>query len=120
LNILVKDIWNQVTEGFTRLHGKALKDLWLKHTRPLSFSKGLFVLGVPNHFIQEWLEKKYIQDFEKLFLEITGSPVKIKIKIDGYLYRLMKEMQGKLDPPDAKSPKYALSNGPAWTSQSGI
>jgi len=97
LNVLAKDIWKQVTEGFTHLHGKGLKDLWLKHTRPLSFSKGLFILGVPNLFVQEWLEKKYVKDIEKIFKEVTGSPVKIMIKIDGYLYRLIKEMQGDLD-----------------------
>ncbi|MHC4943649.1 MAG: DnaA ATPase domain-containing protein [Planctomycetota bacterium] len=96
MNLLVQDIWEQVVEGFVRLHGKALRDLWLQHTRPLSFTKGLFVLGVPNLFIREWLEKKYLDDLEKLFLDVTGCPVKIMLKIDGYLYRLMKENQGAL------------------------
>lgn len=96
MNLLVQDIWDQVVEGFVRLHGQALMDLWLKHTRPLSFNKGLFVLGVPNLFIREWLEKKYARDLEQLFVEVTGCPIKVMIKIDGYLYRLMKENQGAL------------------------
>lgn len=105
MNLLVQDIWKQVTEGFSRLHGKALKELWLKYTRPLSFTKGLFVLGVPNVFVQEWIEKKYLKDLEGLFLEVTGCPVKIMIKVDGYLYRLMKEMQGDLDREGREEPK---------------
>lgn len=96
MNLLIQDIWDQVVDGFVLQHSQALKDLWLKHTRPLSFSKGLFVLGVPNLFIREWLEKKYLQDLENLFNEITGCPIKIMLKIDGYLYRLMKENQGAL------------------------
>ncbi|MFH1998618.1 MAG: DnaA/Hda family protein [Planctomycetota bacterium] len=99
MNLLVQDIWDQVIEGFVQHHGQSLKDLWLKHTRPLSFSKGLFVLGVPNLFIQEWLEKKYLKDIEDLFVEITGCPIKIMLKIDGYLYRIMKETQGVLRGP---------------------
>ena len=95
LNVLVQDIWNQVLEGFSRHHGKAILDLWLKHTRPMSFSKGLFILGVPNLFVQEWLERKYIRDLEGLFVEVTGCPVKVITRIDGYLYRLMKENRGK-------------------------
>ena len=76
MNLLVQDIWNQVLEGFARLHGGAMKELWLKHSRPLSFTKGLFVLGVPNLFVREWLERKYIKDIESLFMEVTGCPVK--------------------------------------------
>lgn len=93
LNLLVQDIWNQVLDGFSRRHGDALRDLWLKHTRPMSFSKGLFVLGVPNLFIREWLERKYLGDLETLFTEVTGSPVKVMIRIDGYLYRLMRRVR---------------------------
>jgi len=96
LNLLVQDIWDQVVDGFVQKHGQSLKDLWLQHTRPLSFSKGLFVLGVPNLFIQEWLEKKYLKDIEQLFFEITGCSIRIMFKIDGYLYRIMKESQGAL------------------------
>ena len=93
MNILKQQIWNQVLDGFAKRHGNGLLDLWFKHTRPLSFSKGLFVLGVPNLFVREWLEKKYIKDVEELFLEITGSPVKVTVKIDGYLFRFMNEME---------------------------
>ena len=91
MNLLTQHIWNQVRDGFAERHGNGLRDLWFKHTRPLSFSRGLFVLGVPNLFVREWLEKKYVKDVEELFHEITGSPVKVIIKIDGYLYRLMTE-----------------------------
>lgn len=92
MNLLTQHIWNQVRDGFAERHGNGLRDLWFKHTRPLSFSRGLFVLGVPNLFVREWLEKKYVKDVEELFHEITGSPVKVIIKIDGYLYRLMTEV----------------------------
>ena len=95
MNLLVQDIWNQVLDGFTHRHSAALRDLWLKHTRPLSFNKGLFVLGVPNLFIREWLERKYLQDLEALFTEVTGSRVKVMLRIDGYLYRLMRKMHGE-------------------------
>ncbi len=95
MNLLTQHIWNQVRDGFAERHGNGLRDLWFKHTRPLSFSRGLFVLGVPNLFVREWLEKKYVKDVEELFHEITGSPVKVIIKIDGYLYRLMTEVENE-------------------------
>ncbi len=68
-------------------------DLWFKHTRPLSFTRGVFILGVPNFFVKEWLEKKYVGDIEDIFQEITGSSVSVLVKIDGYMYRLMTEMK---------------------------
>lgn len=100
MNLLTLNLWEQVCEGFASRHSTVLRDLWFKHTRPLSFSRGVFVLGVPNLFVREWLEKKYVHEIEELFQEITGSPVKILIKIDGYLYRLMNEM--KTDPAGTK------------------
>lgn len=104
LNLLKLEIWGQVRDGFARRHGNAIRDLWFKHTRPLSFSRGLFVLGVPNLFIKEWLEKKYVAELEEIFKDLTGSPVRILVRIDGYTYRLMKEMGDEPSPPVGAEP----------------
>ncbi len=91
LNLLKLKIWSQVRDGFARRHGNAIRDLWLKHTRPLSFSRGLFVLGVPNLFIKEWIEKKYVAELEEIFKELTGSPMRILVRTDGHTCTLLKE-----------------------------
>lgn len=82
MNLLTRDLWQEVRQAFRTDLGVAAADLWLKHTQPLDFSRGVFRLGVPNDVVREWLEHRYRDDLERIFQRLTGSPVRILVQVD--------------------------------------
>jgi chromosomal replication initiator protein len=76
------DIWVAVADAFRRLRGAAAHDLWLGRAEPHSFRRGLFTLGVENADVKAALDGPYRQDIEELFREITGSPVRLRTRLD--------------------------------------
>lgn len=75
------DIWSAVAEAFERLRGRQAHDLWLKRARPVSFHRGLFTLGVDEAAVKAALDGPYRADLESLFLDITGSPVRVRTEV---------------------------------------
>lgn len=77
-----REIWSDVREAFRAAHGAAVADLWLAQVQPLSFSKGVFAIGVPNEVVLEVLEKKYRPSIESIFHDLTGSAVRVLLKVE--------------------------------------
>jgi chromosomal replication initiator protein len=50
---------------------------WLRGTTGLSFEDGTFVVGVPNTFVAEYLEKNLYSLIEKVLTGITRSKIKV-------------------------------------------
>ncbi len=85
MNLLARDLWQEVQDAFRAAHGPAIAGLWLQHARPLDFAHGVFRLGVPNEVIRDWLEHRYRQELEAIFRKLTGSAVRLLLKVDGSL-----------------------------------
>ncbi len=82
INVVARDLWHEVEQKFRAERGAPAADLWLSQTRPLEFSRGLFVLGVPNAVVREWLDHRYRDDLERIFQQLTGSSVRVLLRID--------------------------------------
>ncbi|MGQ0552079.1 MAG: DnaA ATPase domain-containing protein [Planctomycetota bacterium] len=75
------DIWRAVSEGFARLRGPKPGELWLAGARPAAFRRGLFLLDVPHASAKAALDARYLGDLEGLFLQVTGSPVRVLVRV---------------------------------------
>lgn len=73
------EIWREVTEEFGRRRGRVPRDLWLRDARPMSFRRGLFTLSVDDAAAKTAIEASYASDLECIFLDITGSPVRLRV-----------------------------------------
>ena len=76
-----KQIWSVVTEAFGRLRGKQARGLWLDKAEPSSFHRGLFTLDVQDASMKEAIDSCYREDIESIFLDITGSPVRLRTRV---------------------------------------
>ncbi|MBK6941130.1 MAG: hypothetical protein IPH13_13190 [Planctomycetes bacterium] len=85
MNVLAKDLWAEVRDQLRVERGPAPVDLWLKNTRPVDFARGVFTLAVPTRVVKDWLEHRYRDDIEGIFQRLTGSPVKMALKVDAGL-----------------------------------
>lgn len=80
--LFARELWGDVREAFTAAHGAPVADLWLAQIQPLSFTKGVFALGVPNEVVLEVLEKKYRPSIESIFHDLTGSGVRVLLRVE--------------------------------------
>jgi len=54
---------------------------WFKNTRMLRFKDGIFVVGVPNVFIKQQLERKYIEQILQTLAKNNVKPERLEFKI---------------------------------------
>src|SRR5690349_17790471 len=97
MNVLAKDLWVEVRDALRIERGPTPVDLWLKNTRPVDFARGVFTLAVPTRVVKDWLEHRYRVDIEAIFQRLTGSPVKMHLKVDAGLPLLAAATDGGAD-----------------------
>ncbi|MBI4880086.1 MAG: hypothetical protein HY812_10580 [Planctomycetes bacterium] len=85
MNLLARDLWQEVQNAFRAARGPAVAGLWLQQARPLGFVRGVFTLGVPNEVVRDWLEHRYSAELEGIFRRLTGSAVRLLLKVDASL-----------------------------------
>lgn len=55
---------------------------WFKNTFIVEYKKGVFVIGVPTFFVEDWLKKKYLANIETALKHQVDEEIKqIKFKI---------------------------------------
>ncbi len=60
---------------------KANYQTWLKDSIGLSYKNDLFIVGVPNTFTVEWLEKRLRHLIKKTLSSIVGGPVEVEFQV---------------------------------------
>ncbi|MCX6808328.1 MAG: chromosomal replication initiator protein DnaA [Candidatus Berkelbacteria bacterium] len=61
---------------------KANFETWFKTTFIFEYKKGVFTIGVPTFFVEDWLKKKYLKDIQKALQNQIDDPIQlIKFKI---------------------------------------
>lgn len=80
-----KQIWETALGALELQVSKANYQTWLKDTVGVSFENDIFVIGTPNAFIVEWLEKRLRHLIKKTLAGIIGHPVEIEFQICGEL-----------------------------------
>lgn len=61
---------------------KANFETWFKNTFIYDYKKGVFTIGVPTFFAEDWLKKKYMKEIQKALQSQIDEPIEtIKFKI---------------------------------------
>ncbi|MFA5926709.1 MAG: chromosomal replication initiator protein DnaA [Patescibacteria group bacterium] len=78
----VAEIWRNVLGELEVTLSKANFQTWFKGTFILEFKKGIFTIGVPNFFAEDWLKKKYLKEIQRaLQKQVDEEVVAVKFKI---------------------------------------
>jgi chromosomal replication initiator protein len=88
-------IWDAVQNDIVKKIGTKRHNLWIKHTTLKSIDDSVALIGVPNLFIQAWLEKKFKEDLRASIKQVVGKDLAVKFVIDGALFRMMRESQDR-------------------------
>lgn len=80
-------------EAIARRIGEPRYHFWFEHNTKLSWGDERLVVGVPNHFYQEWLEKTFADDVRAAAAEVLGRPLEIRFHIDPELFQAARRAQ---------------------------
>ena len=75
---LAQEIWEAALGELQLQVNKPNYNTWLKDTSGISFQDDLFVVGVPNVFIAEWLTNRLYSLIRKTLANITGRDVDVQ------------------------------------------
>ena len=76
------EIWRNALGELQVSLSKANFETWFKSTFIFEFKKGVFIVGVPTFFVEDWLKKKYFKEIQKALQNQIDEPiVAIKFKI---------------------------------------
>ena len=56
--------------------------LWFDRTLPVDLSDGTFVLGVPNDFALDWIEKRFSDRVGDALTQVLGDTVRLSLVVD--------------------------------------
>lgn len=85
------DLWSSVLEDIEKEVGEQRFSLWFRNVRPVRMEAGEILLGVPNLFVQEWLETHFLGALrQKLSQHLDRTPT-VKFVIDPQLFQQARE-----------------------------
>ncbi|MDH4300031.1 MAG: chromosomal replication initiator protein DnaA [Dehalococcoidia bacterium] len=76
-----KDIWQSALGKLQIQVSKANYTTWLSDSQGLNCHDNVFVVGVPNVFVAEWLSKRLYPLVRKTLVDITGRDVDVRFEI---------------------------------------
>ena len=78
----IHELWQYILTEMKEKVSKPSYDTWLSETKASDVTDDVFTVLVPNEFIRNWLEKKYLKVIKQLLLEITGQDLSVNFVIE--------------------------------------
>jgi chromosomal replication initiator protein len=72
--------------------------LWFENKTKFAWENDLLVIGVSNHFFQEWLQKTFAEDIRAAALAVSGQPIQVRFAIDPELFQAARREQAEHGP----------------------
>ncbi len=94
-----QEIWDTALGELQLQVSKANYRTWLEKTRGLSYQDNQLILGVPNTFVAEYLDKNLRSLIEKTLIGITQCDVKIIFTVDNLSYGLEAKLAEQVNLP---------------------
>jgi chromosomal replication initiation ATPase DnaA len=93
LRMIAGDITEALGQALATRIGKKRYELWFAGNTRLSWQEGQLVVGVPNLFYHDWLQKTYAQDIAAVAQELLGQPAPVRFAIDPELLKAARKRQ---------------------------
>ncbi|HCC32993.1 MAG TPA: chromosomal replication initiator protein DnaA [Clostridiales bacterium] len=77
----LSEIWDRTLELLRYELLKPSFDTWLLNTQPLALMDDTIVIGVPNEFARDWLERRYAEDIRRTLRRVLERDLRIKFVI---------------------------------------
>ena len=75
-------IWEAAKKHLRGRINDSAFQFWFDRTVPLGLEDGAFVIGVPNDFAREWIERRLAKQVAEALTEVLGDAVEVRIVVD--------------------------------------
>src|SRR6516162_8085949 len=75
--------------------GQPRYNLWFADKTKFTWQGDELLVGVANHFVQEWLEKKFIDDIATAVAQVSGQIPSVRFTIDPDLFQSSRRDQAQ-------------------------
>jgi chromosomal replication initiator protein len=75
--------------------GQPRYNLWFVDKTKFTWQGDKLLIGVANHFVQEWLEKKFIDDIATAVAQVSGQTPNVRFAIDPELFQASRRDQAQ-------------------------
>jgi chromosomal replication initiator protein len=100
--------------------GEPRYQFWFAANTRFAWQDGVLVVGVPNHFYQEWLARTFGEAVHQAAADVLGRPMQVQFNIDPELFQAARRAQAQEHGNQASSratvladPTRAAEEGPA-------
>jgi len=76
-----QEVWDRALGELQIEVSKPNYTTWLKNSRGISCQDDVFVVGVPNTFVAEWLARRFYSLIEKTLANIIGGDVEVQFAV---------------------------------------
>jgi chromosomal replication initiator protein len=80
-------------QAITQRIGEPRYNLWFEQKTKFTWENDLLVVGVPNHFYQEWLQRTFADVVRTATSEVFGRPMQVRFAIDPELFQAARRAQ---------------------------
>jgi len=80
-------VWSRILSDIKEDIGEQRFNLWIGHTKLVSFDSSRVEIGVPNLFVQEWLEGRFKELFANVCAAHVGAKPEVCFVIHGKLFK---------------------------------
>jgi chromosomal replication initiator protein len=84
--------------------GEPRYHLWFANRTKITWDDDHLVVGVPNHFVQDWLQAKFAEDVRAAAGDVLERPVQVRFVIDPELFQAARKEQEACAKPAAPKP----------------
>lgn len=81
-NTSVKTLWNRAVEPLRSKLGAGEFDAWIRPIAPLSASRDVVELAVPNRLFAAWLEEHYLEELAQAWASAAGGRARFSLRWD--------------------------------------
>jgi len=115
-------LWETVLQSIQETIGPQKFQLWFLSTRLIDIDDTAAVVGVPNVFTRDWLERRFAGDVSRALEAALGRRVDVTFRIDPGLYKRRQGEIAKALPsePTVAPPKPACTGKPSHTLSSFV
>jgi len=75
-------IWDEAKKHLRGSLNESAFQFWFDRTLPLGLDDGAFVIGVPNDFAREWIEKRFAAQVAAALGQVLGDAVEVRVVVD--------------------------------------
>jgi len=112
-----RDVVAALEQMIAQRVGDKRYDFWFARNTKLTWEDDQLVVGVPNHFFQEWLQNTFASAVRAAASEVLGRPMTVRFVIDPELFRAARHAQAEVEA--AKIVSQLKTTGSASAARSG-